>query len=234
MGEKICLIRQPAGLGDIFFCQKIKKHFEDLGYKIIWPVIDEFLWLNEYLEGYYPSINSDFQFKEYYHGGNIINNDELFFLPLQDADRMVSGFKIMESKYKLISLDYHDWSNYFNYNRNNSKEEELYYNVLNLTDESEYTLISNNYGSPPNFKKFPIANGESNIVYLDFIEDFTLFDWIKVIENANKIKMIDSSLNYILETLTLNAEQVSLYTRRPNNFSEIDYLFNNVNYNFIY
>ena len=37
---KPCLIKQPAGIGDVFFCQKIARIMMQHGYKIIWPLRD--------------------------------------------------------------------------------------------------------------------------------------------------------------------------------------------------
>jgi hypothetical protein len=49
--EKICLIYQPCGLGDIFFLQKICKLYIEKGYRIIYPVVYEYEWLNDYIDG---------------------------------------------------------------------------------------------------------------------------------------------------------------------------------------
>lgn len=46
---KICQIRQPAGIGDIFFTQKIAHHYVDKYYKEIWPVRSDLLWIHDYL-----------------------------------------------------------------------------------------------------------------------------------------------------------------------------------------
>ena len=48
--SKICLIRQPAGIGDIFFLQKIAKHYLSLGYEILWPVISQFSYIKNYIK----------------------------------------------------------------------------------------------------------------------------------------------------------------------------------------
>ena len=48
--SKICLIRQPAGIGDIFFLQKIAKHYISEGYEILWPVISEFNYIKDYIK----------------------------------------------------------------------------------------------------------------------------------------------------------------------------------------
>ena len=61
---KICLIRQPAGLGDILFCQKIAKRIiEKYNLDIIWPVIPQFEWISQYLSSdriTFVSTESDF------------------------------------------------------------------------------------------------------------------------------------------------------------------------------
>ena len=47
--EKIGLIYQPCGLGDILFLQKVAYHIKDLGYEVYWPVVHELAWLNDYI-----------------------------------------------------------------------------------------------------------------------------------------------------------------------------------------
>ena len=47
--SKICLINQPAGIGDIFYSLGIARHYQKLGYEITWPVVKEILWLREYI-----------------------------------------------------------------------------------------------------------------------------------------------------------------------------------------
>lgn len=210
--DKRIVINQPAGLGDILFCQKIKKTFENEGFEVVWPVIKEYSWIKEYIEGNYIDIN-EFKSKP---------NDVI--IDLSNANYMFPNKKIMEAKYFLVDIDYSDWLKFFNFNRNIEKENELYYNILGLKDNEEYILVSRNYGSPPNFLKFPIeTNTNIKNIELDFYNDFTLFDWCKVMENAKEIHMIDSSINFILEKINTNV--LYLYTRRKNNFSEIDYLF---------
>ena len=48
--SKICLIRQPAGIGDIFFTQKIVKDYISKGYTVIWPVIEQFEFIKDYVK----------------------------------------------------------------------------------------------------------------------------------------------------------------------------------------
>ena len=51
--SKICLVRQPAGIGDIFFTQKIAKHFIAQGYDVLWPVIEQFSFIKDYINDFY-------------------------------------------------------------------------------------------------------------------------------------------------------------------------------------
>ena len=53
-----CIIDQPAGLGDIFFCQKIGYHYQNQGYEIIWPVKSVYSYLSKYLTNFsYPVVD---------------------------------------------------------------------------------------------------------------------------------------------------------------------------------
>jgi len=232
---KTVVIKQPSGLGDIFFTQKIVKFFIEKGHEVIWPINENFMWLNDYMENIFYNINSDFPHKDYYlntQRAQVHETGDLIFIPLEIADKLYPD-KIMACKYRMVGMDFSDWSTYFTFKRNTEKEDDLFYNKLGLTDDKEYCLVSRNYGSPPNFLKFPINyNGNLKVVELDFHEGFTLFDWCKVIENASELHIIDSSINYVIDKLTLKSDKLNLYTRRRNNFSEIDYLFN-TKYNYI-
>lgn len=231
--SKTCLIRQPAGLGDIFFCQKIAYHYKCKGYNVVWPIDPVYHYLPKYLLGGrcydYPLTTDDFPYKEIYHTNEIIDNDDLIFLPLQYAPSqwLKDGIKIMKCKYKMAGMDekYHDWTKYFNFLRESKRENKLYYDILGLKDDSEYCLISKNYASLPNILKTNIPyDGDLQVVNVDIIEGFTVFDWCKVFENATEIRMIDTCFQYIIDKIELKANVLKLYTRR-NTFKEIDYIF---------
>ena len=48
---KKCLIKQPAGIGDILFCQKIVYKLLNDGYEVWWPVDDCAEWIGDYISG---------------------------------------------------------------------------------------------------------------------------------------------------------------------------------------
>src|SRR4030065_2660848 len=148
--NKICLIRQSAGLGDIFFCQKIGCYYKDRGYEIVWPVIKEFTWLSDYLDNFdYCSVDSDFIHKDSYTDLNnkaITDNDAFIFIPLHGHYLLDSS--VMISKYRFVNIDHRDWANYFNFKRNINKENILFYDILRLNDDSEYNFVNKIYASP--------------------------------------------------------------------------------------
>ena len=43
------LINQPFGIGDILFSEPIARYYHNLGKKILWPVIDEYIWIKAHL-----------------------------------------------------------------------------------------------------------------------------------------------------------------------------------------
>jgi hypothetical protein len=213
VNKQTCIFKQFSGLGDILYCQKIRVHYEtNLNYNVIWPVIPEYSWISDYIEGNYPPPGD--------YGGDIV-------LDLQNANNQFKNSKIMAAKYELAGIDREDWADYFTFKRKPDKEDDLFYNVLGLKDDEEYYLVSNNYGTPPEYKKYDINLGDDKkVINLDFVDGFTLFDWSKVFENAVEIHTIDSSVNYIMEKLKLKAEgRLYIYSRRGTDYSQINYLF---------
>jgi hypothetical protein len=202
---KTVTIHQNAGLGDIFFCQKIAETFIYNGYEVYWPVKSTINWVGEYL------VNTN---KVHY-----INEDN--FTPLDntydvvlDGAQNITGNLIMPSKYQILDIDWSDWVDHFNFKRNINKENELYYNVLKLKDNEKYTFINKYYATPPNHQVYNIQEDiNEKTINLEMIEGFTIFDWCKVIENASKISIIDTSILFIIDKIFCNSKYFYCYTR---------------------
>lgn len=231
--RKICLIRQPAGLGDIFFCQKIAAKYLNDGYYVIWPIKTEFYYLQAYLSPLITFIPESLSFpnKHLYFDMSIkepiCSEDKSFiFLPLHGCN--LTNSSVMISKYESVKMDHTTWKDYFNYTRNRKKEFELFEH-LGLGNE-EYNLVNPLYASPPNIlkKEIKINNGLRN-VYMDVIDGFTIFDWSRIIEKAKNIYTVETSFNYIIEKLHTTAEEYGemvMYSKwTPPDFHHIDGLF---------
>lgn len=201
--KKICVIDQPAGIGDIFFTQKIAKKYVDLGYKIVWPVINEFKFLNDYMGT-----------SEIEYCVNCGNEYDLKII-LDKSEQIFPNKKIMTAKYFRYDIDFTDWIDYFSFERNYEKENMLF---KKLTFEEPFVLINKKFGSPPNFAikngvEKTIINKNLRIVEMDFVEHFTLFDWCTILEKAEEIHSVDTSINYLIEKLELGNEKIFMYPR---------------------
>lgn len=218
--DKICLIFQPLGIGDVFFCQGIGRYFKDKGYRVIWPLAPQIMYIKDYIEDYgieFFNKELDFPKKEYYIENNpLIIKEDFVFLPLANASHRVPNSTTMYAKYELLNLDFNIWRDSFNFNRNIEKENNLYYNILGLKDDEPYIFLNKKYGTPPYTSEAPFnIDTDDKIIELQYIEGYTLFDWLKVIENANLIVTVDTSFQYLMEKIknTLKAEQFYCYPR---------------------
>lgn len=222
---KKCVIQQGAGLGDIFFTQKVAHHYRELGYEIVWPIADSIMWLKDYIPNitwvdYWQYRNSHPNFMD-----RGINEDAEGNLNVNLGDSHHShGGKIMASKITMCGIPWEDWADYFKPEWNLEKAERLYYDVLGLSYGQEYILKSCTYSTPPDTKRHEFdINTDKQIVELRLIDGYTLIDWWLVIEKASEIYVVDSAINYLMEVLGLESDHTVVLAAR--NKSEIDYLF---------
>ena len=246
---KTCIIKQPAGIGDIFFCQKIAKEIQDSTEykKVIWPVASTYSYLKDYIiaqDVEFIDESLDFPYKDVYNSGSLymVQTDEYLFVPLQTSDYVQKTSKRHNNllghghmKYDFCNIEYLDWKEYFNFKRNEDRENSLI-EKLNLDITKPFNLINNNCGTYPNFdkRKDLVPNNDYQNIYMDFIDGINLFDWIKVFENAEEIHTVETSVYYILEKLGL--ERVYIYAKptpqnRSNDFS---YMKDHCNKNWSY
>lgn len=214
--NKTCLAVQSGGIGDILWLAGAREYLYKQGYKIIWPVLPQLLYVKDYIKHEhleFVDINSNWQ------------RDFDLVLDFQTADRHFSG-SWQHAKYKLIGLDWSDWSSYLKIERNYQKEQELK-DLLQLP--KNYAFISKKFGTPPHSitKNFIVGNKtQLPIVNMDFIEGFSLFEWAAIAAEAKEIYSVDSSLFYALEVYNIKAEKLVCYPRSGHTL-HIDGLFQN-------
>lgn len=243
--EKIGIIYQPCGLGDILFLQKLAYHIKDQGYEVYWPVAHELKWLSDYIPDFNfvswddvdekltrPPLPSHVNFPgiEHYSPDKPSEiTDELFYFQGFGDHR-----PCMAGKYDSIGLDWRDWRDYIKWNRNIEKENELFYNVLGLTDDQEYVFVNRTFATRPYlhfFENIPTTEDHygCKVVELSVLDGFSLFDWFKVLYHAKEIHTIATSINFFLEVPELydiiSKKKLSLYQRSWATWSDVDYLF---------
>lgn len=216
---KTAIISQFFGLGDVIFSMEIANRLMSDGYKVLWPVMPEFV---EGLTLAYPKI----QFIDY----NLIKIDwniredvtrgTIRYIPLRwTIEIMRIPFRhCMRSKYDYMGLDWTTWRN-AKYVRNMDKERKLF-KELGLT-EGQYTIVNRTFKSNSQGK----ANIQVQGVEMRYIHGYSMFDWGYVLENAADIHTVSTSIIYLLELLTLQCEP-TIYLRQPDER-------NHNNYNYI-
>jgi hypothetical protein len=215
---KTCIIKQPAGIGDILFCQGIAKYYADNGYRVIYPLKSNLTYLKDYLA--YPNIefcdvNGSFPFKEHYISDTTLVDNDYILLNLDTSFRYTPNDGIMPSKYQMLNLDYGMWIDKLSLIRNIERERWLYYDYLNLKDGEQYVLLNNKFGTPPDYRVFPIPNIDTSdrLINMDFIEGTTILDWLFVLEKASGIVTVDTCVQYLLEKLNTKYDFYYCFTR---------------------
>jgi hypothetical protein len=224
--KPICLVYQPLGIGDVFFCQGIGKYFLNKGYRVIWPLASQVMYLKEYINS--PGIefvNKDLDFprKDFYIEQNpLVIEKDFVFLPLANASHRVPNSSLMYSKYELLGLDFNIWRDNFNFTRNMERENNLYYNILGLKEDEEYMFVNKKWGTPPYYNEAPFnVDTEYKVVEMQFIPGDNIFDWLKVIENASMIVTVDTSYLLLMEKLSNMKSQAFYCYPRSNNLDFI-------------
>ena len=126
---KPCIIKQPAGVGDVFFLQKIAHTYREKGHEIIWPLRDDIVWIADYI----PDITwcklsewSQGPYGKLFNYGGFAETEEFIYIDASTADRTFNTDpnRIMSAKFGLAGLDHTDWANYFKFTRNREKEKD--------------------------------------------------------------------------------------------------------------
>lgn len=242
-----CLIYQPLGIGDVFFCQGIGKHFARRGYNVVWPIASHVMYLKDYIQSpevTFVDVQSDFPYKELYmtqyndpwNLHPMIQEEDFAFIPLSNAQYRVPSETLMISKYALVGLDFEQWRDDFNFTRNKEREDDLYYNILGLQDNEPYVFVNRKYGTPPHYHEAPFnIDTQDRVVEMQFIPGDNLFDWLKVIENASMVVSVDTSYQYLMEKMTtLKASNYYCYPRSGTQdwVPIIDRIFTQVNWQY--
>jgi len=241
--KKYCIIKQPAGFGDILFCQKIAKVFqENTEYKeIIWPVAPVYSFIQEYMGDdnlHFPREDEDFPFKEVYESNSYscLQSDQFLFIPLQTADYTLSPCTCHGSrrahghiKYNFCNVDYLDWKNYLAFRRFEDRENALVKH-LGLDLNEPYNLINKSCGTPPRceYRENIKPDNDYKNIYMDPIEGFSLFDWCKVFEHAQEIHTMETGVWYVLDKLGL--ENVYIYSKYTSDWNPEKHLPDDFSY----
>lgn len=230
---KILFPIQAVGLGDIIFEMTLIRNFILEGYKVIWGVRDCFM---EGLNQAYPDVTfiNEKLINIDYDNKNDYEDDGARYLPLRWTDSLcgVPYRDCMKSKYLFFNQDWQIWDTNAQYQRYPEKEQELKYKILGILLGEKYNLINTRFTSFESHRvPIDVNNGYRNIE-ISTLSGYSLFDWSLVIEGAETIYTVSTSIIYILELLELAAKEIHIYIRRPQeqNHNNYDYILRKHNY----
>lgn len=219
---KTVIILQYFGIGDIIFSQSIARRFINEGYHVVWPVEPYFV---EGLRRAYPDITfvdwtkfpTDYNLKE------DVETSGLRFIPLRWADQIMKvPFRdCMKSKYMLYKMPWENWKDGAIYLRDPKKEAQLF-SMLGCGN-GPYTLCNTWYKSHGRGEIKILTNDGLPRVNMQTLDGFSLFDWSLVIQRAENIHTVSTSIIYLLELLQLQAKKICIYIRRPQESSHKNY-----------
>lgn len=222
----VCVI-QYFGLGDCLWEQTLVRNIAKNN-PIIWPVEPH---LMSGLNRAYPDIswldrtkfNIDYNCKEDY------TKDGIRYLPLRWADQIlkVPYKNCMRAKYDLYNMEFDIWKQQAMWVRDRKREQELF-DYLGLKEGQEYTLINRFFGTQSQL----VAPIQEAGIEMCTIQDYSMMDWAKVLENATIIRTVSTSIIFALELLQLKAKEIHVYKRAPieTDFRNVEYILKSHNY----
>jgi hypothetical protein len=214
--SKKCLIRQPAGLGDIFYLQKVADYFIKQGLQIIWPISNNYSYLKDYLINEnidFCSVDDDFYGKEHFCKNEFYDDNNLIFLPMQKF--------VMKEKYPSLNLSDDNWQNYVQIKRNYQREKFCFDKFK--VEQQDFIFVNKIFASPPDYLdlKFSIDSDAKNVIEnsADNFNIFNIFDYLMILEKANEIHTIETSFCYLVEILD-TTDKLFMYPRKVNNVNQ--------------
>jgi len=205
------VVLQQGGLGDIFFIQKLLKEFHKK-YEVYHPVTKE-MWDAGCCQLRTP-VNT---------GWNIqIPRSDVFAYDCSKQPLPNGTADIMTSKYAGANMDWTDWSKHFSYERDYEREYSLY-SQLGLNDGQPYIFANSWYSfrKPHHGVQLSIPEDyDGKVIWMDPNLTERVFDWCSVIENAEQIHIVDTCLNYIIDTLNIQADTLVCHPRHYKNTEE--------------
>jgi hypothetical protein len=225
------IVLQPHGLGDHIFCQSLVNQLADMDH-VIWPVLPHFI---EGLKRAYPEVSwvpaGILRSTENIKSDIVVNGNRV--IPIRWADSITKGpYKdCMRSKYDLYGLDWNSWKD-FGYKRDFIREMYLFNDVLKINQDEPFRLINNRFTSNEGKKVVIPESDKIRNIEMKSIHGFSLFDWSMVIERATEIHTVGTSINYLIELLDVESQEIVLYKRLPdeNHYQNYDYILKRHNY----
>jgi len=209
--NKKYLVIQPYFLGDILFVMAAVQKYVNDGYDVIYPVRDEYLNLKKNFPTVnMVSINQIPNLIEKYSDVNSIEDDEYITLPFHKSILRETEDFHMKNKYEYLNLPMEMWRK-IQISRDIEKETQLF-SELGLKHGDKYNLI--NEFHRPFFHRTPIVvEGEYKNIYMSQLDGYSLLDWIGIMEKAQSIHTVATSIIFLMDSIDSMPNEMHLYRR---------------------
>lgn len=214
-------IIQPGRLGDLIILLPAAKYLYDQGYKVFWPVFSEYVEMFSEVTSYVtflPIINNVYTgVSDSYSALRQNNVDKVFDVAAtfpgsvctDEYVRSGDGLgkeKFDEFKYRLLGVPFNEKWNLI-IDRNHVAENDLY---TKYVTKEPYVVTSLNY-SKGRVRDIQLDVRDRAVVEVN--DKHNIFYWIKILENADAMALVDSSLMNLVEQLNLTNRKFLI--RRP-------------------
>jgi len=215
-------IIQPGRLGDIIICLPIAKYYYDKGYNVTWPIFTNYYEMIKAAVDYvnfipvtndvYKTVAQTYNVLKNNNIDNIIDIAATFpgSICTDEYVKLGDGFgqeSFDEFKYRKANVPFaNKWN--LHYNRKIDEEELVFKKIVNVKD---YDIVGTNYSGGSLDIKF-----ESKTNIINFTNDFSIFHWRKVFENAQTIALVDSAMANFIEQIGLPNKKILIcLNKRP-------------------
>lgn len=201
---KTALIIQPGGLGDIFLCAPIAKYYHDQGYKVVWPVREDFIihtkgfWYSEFI----PLTDNKYMgysdwLKRCVMQCYDLHKEKKFDLVLDLADRegpqkqrLDENFE--QCKYRLANVPFEEKHSLL-FVRSGLRETELN-KLIKPPEKYAFVHLEDSLGG-----RAEMPETDLPIIEIKPIKDYSIIDWYKIIEQASEIYVVESAVHQFLD-----------------------------------
>jgi hypothetical protein len=195
---------QPGAFGDIITCAPIAKKYSDAGYDVYWPMRIQFMDLASRLDYISRILLDEEVLDDDWLRSDVIKCLRLYEIGDYDyglnlADRgphptaELPGETNQEAKYRLSNIPFDD-KHTLTWARNEKREDALYCRLVE--PEEKYVLCG--LQSSDGKIEMPIEPGVK-MVEMKWIPGYTIFDWYKLVKNAQAIYSVESSFHCFVD-----------------------------------
>lgn len=218
MSKQACIL-QPGNIGDVIICLPIAKHLVNRGYNVKWPlwpnIISHFTKGNiDYVDFYEAPLD------DWYHRTlSECQRDDTLIVDLSfnqpgswgnnNSKRFASQSELSfdKLKYDLAGVDISEKWN-LEISRDNEREQQLF-EKLRLSNDY---VVTHFQGSDIR-KEVKLENlNNCDVVEIQPITD-CIFDWLKVIEQAECLVLLDSAFSNLVEQLNITNKKFFIKRR---------------------